>query len=165
METNQKQGRTKHDQVYGVKDFYESYDRKYDPALLGLKGKRHKKITFEQYKQIIAEYWDIRFKEIYFMPGSSYFLFTGLIQKVLYGSRIIKTHNKIKPLSPTIGFMWYMRPSGLFHTFCALNKLTGKTNRIPKIELLFKKNNDINLIPNFDQTVVQYGQDKNLYIE
>lgn len=156
---------SKFSEVYGLKYFYSKFDKKYTPALLGeKKGIRPKKITISLYEKILMEYLDIYFKEIYFINGPSYFLYTGMLQKVKYRPRVIINRNIKKIISSSIGFMWYQRPSELFFLCCKLVKLTGKTNKIPKIENLYKNNFDMNLIVNFEDAIQNEKLKSNNYI-
>lgn len=113
-------------------------------------GKINKRIPIALYEKIFTEYWDIYFKEIYFTNTRLYFLYSGTLEKVLYRPRIIKTHNVKKRLNPTIGFFWSERLTKLFTHTINLKKLTGTRNRLPKLDLMYKKIFDINLIANFE---------------
>lgn len=158
-----KPNRTKFDEVYGLDYFYDNYHRKYPPKFLGKKkGIRPIKIDKSLYKLILMEYLDVYFKEIYFLSGKSYFLWTGTLQKVLYRPRTIKNIKK-KIIGSTIGFLWENRPSNLFGIFVRFIKLTGSSNRLPKIEIIYKNNHDINLIANFEDVINKSRINKTLY--
>ena len=140
--TNPTDHRTKFDKVYSLAYFYEKYNKKYPLTMHGAKkGIMPKKITFELYKKIFFEYQDIYFKELYFKQNSSYFLYTGSLELVSYSPRVIKA-GVTKILGCTIGFFWGIRPSVLFYDFVRIIRLTGSSNHIPKIELLYKNNLD-----------------------
>lgn len=152
-------------EVYGVKHFYEKYNAKYAPSMFEKsKNKRPKKIPLSLYKKILTEYFDIYFKEIYFFNGPSYFLYTGSLEKVRYSQKVLRNYKETYIKKPSIGFMWYLRPSELFYFCCKLKKIIGSTNRIPKIEKLFKMTNDIELIVNFDDAIRQNNLRKNNYL-
>lgn len=161
MATTPKETKNRFDEIYSQRHFYEQYDRKYPKTMFGFKkGIRPVKISKQLHRKIILEYWDIYFKELYFNESKSYFLFGGTLQLILYPERMIKAPDlKFKPAS--IGFFWYQRPSVLFHKFIKFIKLTGSSNRLPKIENIFKKNQDIDLIITFDKAIK--SQLKNLY--
>lgn len=129
--------------------------------MLGGKGLAEKQVSEELYRKIIMEYFDIYFKEVYFLNKPSYFLYTGILDKVLYRPRIIKKNQKNIIAKTTIGFMWSMRPSNLFFYCVRFIKLTGSSNRIPKIENVYKNNFDIHLIPNFEDAI-KYCNENNL---
>jgi hypothetical protein len=160
-----KPNKTKFDYVFGLEYFHANFNKKFTPKELGeKKGTRPKKISLSLYKKIFMEYLDIYFKEIYFLNGSSYFLYTGALTKVKYSPRII-TIKGIKKLVPaSIGFMWYQRPCELFFLCCQLKKLTGLTNKLPKIEKIYKNNFDVNLIVNFEDAIEEQRKINNNYL-
>ena len=47
---------------------------------------------------------------------------------------------------------------------CKIKKMIGSTNRIPKIEKLFKNSNDIELIVNFDDAIRANNLRKNNFL-
>lgn len=152
-------------EVYGLNYFYSKFENKYPPKMIGeKKGIRPKKISRSLYQKILLEYLDIYFKEIYFIDGPSYFLYTGGFQKVKYRPRIIVNKGIKKMISSSIGFMWYQRPSELFFLCCMFKKLKGSTNRLPKIEKIYKNNFDINLIVNFEEAIEEQRINNNNYI-
>lgn len=156
--------RTKFDAVYDSEFFYSQYDRKYSPELLGLKGKRPVKIDKSLYDKILREYWDLYFKEIYFLNKPIYFLYTGSLEKVLCSPTVIKTKIK-KVTNSVINLFWSKRPNQMFFCMVKFAKLTGKQNAIPKIELMYKNNFDINLIANFEQVIKEARRNDNLYLK
>lgn len=155
---------SKFSEVYGLDYFYENFPNKYPPKMMGEKGKRKRKITKSLYNKILLEYLDIYFKEIYFVEGPSYFLYSGMLQKVKYSPRVILNHGVKKILQSSIGFMWFKRPSELFFLCCKLVKLTGKTNRLPQIEKIYKNSFDVDLIINFEEAVDKENKNNNNYI-
>jgi hypothetical protein len=156
---------SKFKEVYGLNYFYENFENKYSPKMMGeKKGVRPKKIAKSLYKKILLEYLDIYYKEIYFFTGPSYFLYTGILEKVKYSPRIIINKGVKKMINSSIGFMWYQRPSELFFICCKLVKLTGKTNRLPEIEKTYKNNFDVNLIVNFEDAIGEQKRNNNNYI-
>jgi hypothetical protein len=60
--------------------------------------------------------------------------------------------------------MWYQRPSELFFLCCDFKKLTGSTNKLPKIEKIYKNNFDVNLIVNFEEAIEAQKVLNNNYI-
>ena len=141
-------------EVYGLKYFHSKFKNKYPPTMLGAKkGVRPVAITVSLYKQILMEYLDIYFKEIYFLEGPSYFLYTGFLTKVKYRPRVIINKGLKKIIPASIGFMWYQRPSELFFLCCKFEKLTGSSNKLPQIEKIYKNNFDVNLIVNFEEAI------------
>lgn len=163
--TKDKPANSKYDETYGLEYFHSKFKKKYPPKMMGeKKGLRPKSISISLYKQILMEYLDIYFKEIYFLEGPSYFLYTGALQKVKYRPRIIINKGIKKLISSSIGFMWYQRPSELFFLCCKLEKLTGSTNKLPKIEKVFKNNFDVNLIVNFEEAIEEQRLNNNNYI-
>ena len=157
--------RTKFSEVFGFKYFCSKFKKKYPPAMLGeKKGIRPKSVSESLYKEILMEYLDIYFKEIYFLDGPSYFLYTGQLTKVKYRPRIIVTRGIKKIIPASIGFMWYQRPSELFFVCTKLIKLSGSTNKIPQIEKIYKNNFDINLIVNFEDAIEEQKINKNNFL-
>jgi hypothetical protein len=156
---------TRFDEVYGIPYFMSEFKNKYPKYMLGEKGSKEKKVSESLYKQILVEYFDIYFKEIYFINRPSYFLYTGIMDKVLYRPRIIKKNQVNIIAQATIGFMWSMRPSNLFFYCVRFIKLTGKLNKIPKIEKLYKNNFDIHLIPNFEDAIKHCNENNLNYLK
>lgn len=152
-------------EVFGVKYFYEKFSIKHHPQMFEkTKNVRPRKIPISLYKQILIQYFDIYFKEIYFFSGPSYFLYTGSLEKVRYSQKVLRNYKGSFIKKPTIGFMWYLRPSELFYFCCKIKKMIGSTNRIPKIEKLFKNSNDIELIVNFDDAIRANNLRKNNFL-
>lgn len=152
-------------ETYGLKYFHQEFKKKYPPTMLGeKKGIRPVNVSVSLYKQILMEYLDIYFKEIYFLNGPSYFLYTGILEKVKYRPRVIINRGIKKIISSSIGFMWYHRPSELFFICCKLKKLTGSTNKLPEIEKIYKNNFDVNLIVNFEEAIEEQRINNNNYI-
>jgi hypothetical protein len=155
----------KYDDVFGVDYFCDNFKNKYSPKMLGeKKGVRPKRIDKSLYKKILMEYLDIYFKEIYFLEGASYFLYTGLLTKVKYRPRVIINKGIKKIINASIGFMWYHRPSELFFLCAKFEKLTGSTNKLPQIEKIYKNNFDVNLIVNFEDAIEEQRANNNNYI-
>jgi len=93
-------------EVFGLEYFHSQFKNKYPPTLLGeKKGVRPKKVDKSLYQKILVEYFDIYFKEIYFLEGPSYFLYTGVFTKVKYRPRIIINKGIKKLISSSIGFV------------------------------------------------------------
>ena len=156
---------SKYDAIFRLKYFHSKFKNKYPPKMLGeKKGLRPKNVSLSLYQKIFMEYLDIYFKEIYFLNGPSYFLYTGLLTKVKYRPRVIINRGIKKIISNSIGFMWYQRPSELFFLCTKLEKLTGSSNRIPKIEKIYKNNFDINLIVNFEEAIEEQRINNNNFI-
>lgn len=152
-------------EVYGAKYFCEKFENKYPPTMLGeKKGVRPVRIQKSLYQKILMEYLDIYFKEIYFINGPSYFLYTGLFQKVKYRPRIIVNKGVKKIINASIGFMWFQRPSELFFLCCKFEKLMGSSNKLPVIEKIYKNNFDVNLIVNFEDAIKHEKNNNNNYI-
>lgn len=152
--------------VFGFKFFCNLFKKKYPPTMLGFKkGKRPINVSESLYKKILLEYFDIYFKEIYFIDGPSYFLYTGALEKVKYRPRFIMNRGVKKKIDASIGFMWFQRPSELFFVSCRIKKLTGSSNRLPAIEKIYKNNFDINLIVNFEEAIeIQKNNNNNFII-
>lgn len=152
-------------ETYGLKHFHQEFKKKYPPTMLGeKKGVRPVNVSISLYKKILMEYLDIYFKEIYFLNGPSYFLYTGILEKVKYRPRVIINRGIKKIILSSIGFMWYHRPSELFFICCKLKKLTGSTNKLPEIEKIYKNNFDVNLIVNFEEAIEEQRINNNNYI-
>lgn len=153
-------------EVYGLKYFYEKYNTKHVPSMFEKSKKtRPQKIPLSLYKKILTEYLDIYFKEIYFFSGPSYFLFTGSLEKVRYSQKVLRNYKETFIKKPSIGFMWALRPSELFYFCCKLKKIIGSTNRLPKIEKLFKMTNDVELIVNFEDAIKENELRRNNYLQ
>jgi len=165
MKTNKGNEEANKKEVYGLKYFHSKFKKKYPPKMFGeKKGLRPKNISISLYQKILMEYLDIYFKEIYFLEGPSYFLYTGFLTKVKYRPRVIINKGIKKIIPASIGFMWYQRPAELFFLCCKFEKLTGSSNRLPQIEKIYKNNFDVNLIVNFEDAIEEQRANNNNYI-
>lgn len=150
--------------------FHKHYHRKYLPELIGRRGKNERKIDKDLYKRIFMEYWDVYFKEIYFKNENSYFLYTGVMEKISFAECCLKktdTEGNVwyEHRPDALGFAWYERPSLLFHWGVKILKLSGSSNRMPKIEKLFKSTTDINFIINFEKLLSNKRKLRKLYLK
>ena len=167
METNPKPSKTKSKTVIGFDYFYKRYKFKYLPEQIGFRGKIPRKVSLAVYKQIVNEYFDIYFKEIYHNNEKSYFLYTGTMEKILYSEKIMKHTNAdgtptLRKAGQTVGIMWYERPSVLFHFGVKIKKISS--GRLSKIEKFFKSTTDINLIANFEKVYKQQFRNRNIFL-
>lgn len=123
---------------YDCKYFYENYSNKnnFSKRQLGIADSRNKTVmTFMLYKKIIITYFDIYFKDLYFSKLKSYFFLTGSMTILISPPAFHKHLGKMKPESVTL--YWGERPNYLFNTMVKFNKLSGSTNRFPKLDKLF----------------------------
>lgn len=158
--------------IFGLEYFYSRYKRKYAPHLIGHRGKNPRKISQETYKKILHEYFDIYLKEIYFKNEKSYFLYTGVMEKVYIREkikeRIVDENQKVyHRFKEHLNLMWYQRPSILFYLGVRLQKMKSSlaAYKIHKIENLYESTTDIKLIANFEQVYEQQMRNRNIFLK
>lgn len=71
---------------------------------------------------------------------------------------------KIKQTSGSIALYWYLRPSMRTFYMVDIHKLTGSTNRIPKIELIHSKTVNKDLLPIFIDELRKDKRNKTQYL-
>lgn len=174
----QKQTREKSSdlEVLNINFFYKLFlkeKKSYDPSLFCIgkktRKKRKRKVTIKEYRKVIYTYLKIYFYELYLLKKPMYFFFGGFMKIVLYPTwkRLQKRgFNKKEELHESeraFGLFWYMRPTKRYHFMIKLVKLTGKTNMIPKIESVFTRAEDKDLLPIFGEEWERAKQNKTLY--
>lgn len=160
---------TKFEEVVDVNFFYENFSKVHTPIFLGEnKGLRKKKIDKKLYKKIFILYMDVYMKDLYFRKNNMYFFLGGMMKKCRTAETTkIIVRNGIQSFSrkmSSIGLVWYLRPSQLFHVFVDLKKQNGSTNKIFKIENIFKANHSIDLLPKFEEFKKEINKTKKTYI-
>jgi hypothetical protein len=161
--------------VLSVKDFYKKFKsekRRYHPSLFctdkPTKLIREKEVPEKLFKKIILEYLKMYFFQFYNEQKSIYFPLGGFMKKVRYpkwNAWMPKGKGK-KQLSKNeaIGLFWYQRASKKMQYMVCLRKLTGSSNRIPKIEEFYKNNFNIDLLPIFNTEMKRQFKNKTLYL-
>ena len=66
-------------------------------------------------------------------------------------------------VNKAFGLFWTLRPSPKMYFMVKIKKLTGSTNIIPKIERLFNRNQDKDLLPIFTDEQKKSKRNKTLY--
>lgn len=147
--------------VLSIKYFYNLFIKK--------RSSRKKKISFLDFRKIVTNYLSVYFHELYYKGGPLYFFFGGKMKLVTYKSWV-KIQNRVNSNKPVlhrinkpIGLFWYLRPSMRLFFMVKIKKLTGKKNRLPKIEAIFNNNNDKDLLPIFTEEQKKGKIDKTLY--
>jgi hypothetical protein len=160
----------------GVDYFYDAFakeKRRYPPSFFCIsnpdKRKRKKPIDHILYKKIILEYLKIYFYDFYMKSGSMYFPLGGFLKKVVYPKwrRFQGRGTSKKEMCETdkaIGMFWYLRPSSRMHYMLKIKKLTGSSNRLPKMEAHFKNIINKDLIPIFKPEFNRKKENKSLYL-
>lgn len=162
-------------EVFNINFFYKKFQtekRRYHPSLFCIgektKKKRKKGVSFSLYKKIVLEYLKLYFFELYMNSNPEYFPLGGFVKKVLYSKWARfqsrgKTKKTLTVSEGAIGLFWYMRPSIKMYYMVSLKKLTGSSNRIPKIEKIFKDNFNKDLLPIFKTEIKKGSKNKTLY--
>jgi hypothetical protein len=162
--------------VLGIKDFYKIFLREkrfYAPSLFCVnvptRKTRLRKVTFQEYKKVIYEYLKVYFFELYMNKQSLYFFLGGYMKVVsclawVRNAPRYNSPNK-KQGSPngSFGLFWYHKPSARMHYMLKLNKLSGSTNMITKIEKIFRENHNKDLLPIFTEEQKKGKKNKTLY--
>jgi hypothetical protein len=163
-------------EVLGIKDFYNQFvkeKRRYAPSLFCIgtktKLKRKKPVELKLYKKIILEYLKLYFYDFYMNQNSIYFPLGGFLKKVVYPKwvRMMRRGSSEKQLSggdKAIGLFWYMRATKKMFYMVELKKLTGSTNRLPKIEAACMQNSNKDLLPIFKTEIKKARKNKTLYL-
>lgn len=137
---------------FDCKYFYDNYPNKnnFSKKQLGISNHKRKEVmSFLLYKKIIITYLDVYFKDLYFSKLKSYFFLTGSLTLLISPPAFHKHLGKMKPESITL--YWAERPNYLFNSMVKFNKLSGSTNRFPKLDKLF-----FNI---FDRDKIKTGKD------
>lgn len=95
----------------------------------------------KKFKSIVSTYLDVYFGELYYENKPKYFLLSGMIVKTKSSTKFFNGE-----ASRTINWIWYLRPSISYFANIKLIKLKGSTSRVWKLDKLFKKNNDIDIM-------------------
>ena len=92
-----------------------------------------------------------------------YFFLGGKILKARGPRSYFQNSNHKKAiLSNSIVLLWYLRPDMSFFTSVCLLKLTGKGNRIPELDNLYRNNRDMNLLPDIYQKISEFISTKQI---
>ena len=163
-------------ETLNVSYFYKLYlkeKKKYPPSLFCInkttKLKRPRTATFKEFKTVIYEYLKIYFFELFMNKVPMYFFLTGFMRTVTYAPwtrKQSRSNLKEKTLcysSGAIGLFWYYRPTMKSYYFVKIKKMSGSTNMITKIEQIFKKNNNKDLLPIFTEERKKGKINKTLY--
>lgn len=134
-----------------------------------IKGRVRRSATLKEYKKIIYEYLKTYFFELYINPVRTYFFLGGVMRIVTISSWINKQKrgysNKKEycKADKAFGLFWTFRPSPKMYFMVKIKKLTGSTNIIPKIESVFNRNQDKDLLPIFTDEQKKGKLNKTLY--
>jgi len=163
-------------EILRVSYFYDLFlkeKKRYAPSLFTIdqkvKAKRKRKPTLKEFKQIIYQYLKIYFYELYMGRKAAYFFLGGFMKVVTTQSLAkyqLRGRERKKTLIVTnkpLGLFWFMKPTEKMHYMVILNKLTGSSNILPKIEKTFKQNYDKDLLPIFTNEQKKGKINKTLY--
>lgn len=131
-------------------EFYETFNKEYFRKDLGLKGTGKIRIPQALYRKIIFKYFEIYFKELYFIQKPMYFIFTGYLQIVKVKRNFFERNHNAKEYNLQI--FWGKRGYSFLAVFVNILKSAGKTNSITKLEKLVLKNVALSNYCNFDKT-------------
>lgn len=164
-------------QVINIDFFYKKFlkeKRRYAPSLFCVnkttRKKRPQSVSFNLYKKIVLEYLKIYFFSFYMNQSASYFPLGGFLKKIIYPkwAKVMKRgaygKKELCGGNHAIGLFWYLRPSQKMFYMVKLTKLTGSSNRLPKIEAIYKQNFDKDLLPIFTEEAKRAKKHKNLYL-
>lgn len=169
------QGNTKLD-VKNIDYFYRKFSsehKKYRPAQFQTdkktKLRRKQPVSFSLFKKIIKEYFKLYFFDLYTDNAVLYFPLGGFLKKVTYPTW---THFMSKGKSKkqrsggqnAIGLFWFLRPSAKMFYLVKLKKLTGSTNRLPKVEENYNRIYNKDLLPIFKSELKKGRKNKTLFI-
>lgn len=177
MKQDSKNPKTKSDlEVIGMNYFFERFEkekRKYPPSFFctdkKVKAKRRVPVGKRLFRKIVIEYLKLYFYDLYMGTKSMYFPLGGFMKKVRYKSWVNYQSRGTKPKElirsdGAIGLFWYMRPTARLYFMVQIKKLTGSTNRIPKIEKIFLDNFNRDNLPTFIDELRKAEKSKNLYL-
>lgn len=163
-------------QVLNIDYFYKLYEKekkKYPPSFFCVnkptKLIRKKSVPLRLYKKIILQYLKIYFFDFYITTKYIYFPLGGFLKKVLYAKWVGTFQRGITGETNSgsegaIGLFWYMRASMKMAFMVKIKKLTGSSNRIPKIEAIFEQRLDKDLLPTFTTEIRKAQTNKTLYV-
>ena len=163
-------------QSIGVDHFYDIFHkekRRYPPSFFCVskpsKLKRKVPIDHILYKKIILEYLKQYFFDFYSTQKSIYFPLGGFMKKVVYPKwrqymSKGKGEKRLSGSEGSIGLFWYQRPSSRMFYMVQIKKLTGSSNRLPKLEGRFKNIINKDLIPIFKPEINKKKETKSLYL-
>jgi hypothetical protein len=153
-----------------VKDFFVDFKKVYKPSMINEsdKGRKKTKPSFILIKKIIKTYLLIYFFDLYMNQKVLYFHFGGYLKKVQLTKKMKNVYSKDKTKlqysNNGIGLFWFNKPNKKVHFFSRLIKLTGSTNELPKIEMIYRENYDIDLLPIFTSEYLNALEVKSLYV-
>lgn len=130
------------------------------------KFKKHQKIDFKKYKSIIKKYFTIYFYEVYFLNFDIYFFLGGKITKTRCGNKIAsqKTKDgKLITINPSVGLLWYNRPSSRWWFSLSIKKQAGSTNMLPLIEKEWKAENDVGMLPHYGKKIQEIRKENKIF--
>lgn len=148
-------------------DIFDKQKRRYPPSFFCVSNPskliRKKPVKSLLYRKIVLEYLKFYFYDFYMKKESVYFPLGGFVKKIIYP----KWRNKKQPgkgSDGSIGLFWYQRPSSRMFYMVKLKKLTGSSNRLPKMEQQFKNIINKDLIPIFKPEFNRKKENKSLYL-
>lgn len=170
------QTNTKVQEVFNVNHFhglFEKEKRRYPPSFFNTdkkpRRKRKEGVSLKLFKKIILEYFKMYFFEFYMSQKAIYFPLGGFMKKVLYDKWTAfmpkgKTEKRLVQSDGAIGLFWYRRPSRKMQYMVYLRKQQGSTNRITKMERVYKENFNKDLLPIFDSELKKHYHNNTLYL-
>lgn len=147
----------------------KAYPAAYFATNRKIKGRVRRLPTLIEYKKIIYEYLKTYFFELYINRIKTYFFLGGVMKIVTISSWVNKqkrgysNEKKYCKVNKAFGLFWTLRPSPKMYFMVKIKKLTGSTNIIPKIERLFNRNQDKDLLPIFTDEQKKGKRNKTLY--
>lgn len=106
-------------------------------------SKRKIEVEEKLHKEVIMKYFDIYFKELYFVDKPKYFFLSGKVEK---GQTKKYFHYKMNQIQESvgIGLVWFERPSLSYLTNVMMRKAMSPLHRLKKLEVMYRKYNDPN---------------------
>ena len=144
-----------------IKDFFHLFSKK--------RTRRTSSVSLLTFKKIISNYLSVYFHELYLEAKPMYFFLGGKMRITTLPSwknYQLRGKAKTKELhisENAIGLFWYNKPSERLHYMVKCKKLTGSTNKLPKIERLFVKNHNKDFLPIFTEEQRKGKKYKTLY--
>jgi hypothetical protein len=150
-------------QVFNIKHFYDLFDKK--PKLnyfieLG-KNAQSRSISFKLYKKIIGTFFEIYFKEVFYLNSSYYFPVGGKAVRAKNRERI---NDQGIHIPQNLSLVWYLRPRSTRKKI-SFSFLRGRTIIIWNLIQEVKKNINLDEVEDYKEKSTFYIKNNSFYNE